>query len=163
MTRNLVGKVDFILADLGGSSHQLDTIERGFSFQGNGPLDMRMDSESQLKALDIVNQFSLEELSRVFWDLGEEKSAKLVARAIVRARTDQEITRTEELSEIIQRVKPRTRQTKKHPATKVFQALRILVNAELQELQALLETSLELLKPNGRIAIITFHSLEDRT
>ncbi|MCE9520053.1 MAG: 16S rRNA (cytosine(1402)-N(4))-methyltransferase RsmH, partial [Verrucomicrobia bacterium] len=155
-----VDQVDGIIADLGVSSHQIDTAERGFSFQQDGPLDMRMDSQSGRTAADIVNECSEEELARIFFELGEERLSRRVARAIIKRRAVRPFHRTLDLAECVASVLPR--RGKAHPATKVFQSLRLELNDELGALRELLEAAPRLLKPGGRIAIISFHSLEDR-
>lgn len=153
-------KFDGMLFDLGVSSPQLDAAERGFSFMQDGPLDMRMSS-SGTSAADVVNGAPLEELIRIFRDYGEERFAPRIARAIVNDRQTKPFERTLELAEMIARVAP-TRERNKHPATRVFQALRIHVNRELAELEGALKSSLTRLAIGGRLAVITFHSLEDR-
>lgn len=155
-----IGGVDGILADLGVSSHQIDTAERGFSFQKDGPLDMRMNSRAGLTAATIVNEWSAEDMRRIFQEYGEEPLARRAATAIVRRRAQRPFLRTLDLAETLASVMPRHGKT--HPATKVFQALRIEVNDELGALRDLLEQAPRLLKPGGRIVIISFHSLEDR-
>lgn len=152
-------KADGLLLDIGVSSRQLDAAERGFSFQKDGPLDMRM-GESSLSAADIVNGWAEEDLRQIFWDLGEEKSGRKIAAWIVGEREKKTFTRTLELADGIQNLLGRRGRT--HPATKVFQALRMAVNEELGELQAALASAVEVLKPGGRLGVITFHSLEDR-
>jgi len=151
---------DGIVLDLGVSSHQIDTAERGFSFQREGPLDMRMSREDPLTAADLVNGAAEEDLIRIFRDLGEEPQAKRAARAIVAARTRQPIAGTLELAGIIE--KALGRRGGHHPATRVFQALRIAVNAELASLERALSATRDWLAPGGRLAVISFHSLEDR-
>lgn len=159
----LIGKVAGIIADLGVSSHQLGSETRGFSFQFDGPLDMRMDMSSDLTAADIVNQWDETELSKLFWQFGEEPFAKRIARRIVAQRELAPIETTGQLSQLVAAATPYQKsKSKKNPATKVFQALRIVVNGELDEAQALLHASFEVLKPGGHLGIITFHSLEDR-
>ena len=158
VTRGL--KFDGMLFDLGVSSPQLDAAERGFSFMQDGPLDMRM-SGSGPSAADVVNQAPTEELIRIFREYGEERFAPRIARAIVQDRGTRQFERTLQLAEMIARVAP-TRERHKHPATRVFQALRIHVNAELQEIRHALELALKRLNPQGRLAVISFHSLEDR-
>lgn len=155
-----VGAIDGILLDLGVSSRQLDNAGRGFSFREDGPLDMRMDDRSGLTAAELVNTWDEAELVRIFREYGEEARAARVAREIVKARALKAVKTTFELSEIVGRVIPKTSQ--KNPATKVFQAIRIAVNAELEALEVALEKSVSLLAPKGVLAIITFHSLEDR-
>jgi 16S rRNA (cytosine1402-N4)-methyltransferase len=154
-------KFDGILFDLGVSSPQLDDPERGFSFMQDGPLDMRMTPGEGQSAADVVNRAPLAELIRIFRDFGEERFAPRIARAIVADRATKPFERTLELAEMIARV-ARSSERHKHPATRVFQALRIHVNGELKELEAALGTSLERLAPHGRLAVISFHSLEDR-
>lgn len=155
-----VHQVDGILLDLGVSSRQLDNGERGFSFMRDGPLDMRMDARNPMTAAELVNGASGEELTRIFRTYGEEPAAHRVATAIVRQRALQRIERTVELAAIIEGVIPR--RGPRHPATRIFQALRMAVNAELASLQSALEASIAHLRPGGRLAVITFHSLEDR-
>jgi 16S rRNA (cytosine1402-N4)-methyltransferase len=154
-------KFDGILFDLGVSSPQLDDPERGFSFMQDGPLDMRMTPGEGQSAADVVNRAPLAELIRIFRDFGEERFAPRIARAIVADRATKPFERTLELAEMIARV-ARSNERHKHPATRVFQALRIHVNGELKELEAAMGTSLERLAPHGRLAVISFHSLEDR-
>ncbi|MGA3179036.1 MAG: 16S rRNA (cytosine(1402)-N(4))-methyltransferase RsmH [Verrucomicrobiota bacterium] len=152
---------DGVVLDLGVSSPQLDLPERGFSFQSDGPLDMRMDAEEELTAAALLNQAGVEELARIFWEYGGEAHARRMARAIERQRRVEPLRRTRELAELIERVAPRGgRRT--HPATKVFQALRIAVNDEMGHLRRGLEAAVEILKPGGRLAAISFHSVEDR-
>jgi len=153
--------VDGVLLDLGGSSHQFDTPERGFSFREDGPLDMRQDRRLTRTAADILAESSEEELTRIFRTYGEEPFAKRLAVAVVQERARQPITRTIQLADLIRRVK-RGSHRSIHPATLVFQALRIAVNDELNQLQRGLEAAVELCRPGGRIAVIAFHSLEDR-
>jgi 16S rRNA (cytosine1402-N4)-methyltransferase len=152
---------DGVLLDLGVSSPQLDYAERGFSFQHDGPLDMRMDTRQLLKAADLVNGASAEELARIFKELGGERDARRFANTIVRDRVRQKFETTRQLAELIEKISPR-RGKKAHPATKVFQALRIAVNDELGSLKRGLDAAVKTLKPGGRLAVITFHSLEDR-
>jgi len=152
---------DGVLLDLGVSSPQLDYAERGFSFQHDGPLDMRMDTRQLLKAADLVNGASAEELARIFKELGGERDARRFANTIVRDRVRQKFETTRQLAELIEKISPR-RGKKAHPATKVFQALRIAVNDELSSLNRGLDAAVKTLKPGGRLAVITFHSLEDR-
>ena len=155
------GGWDGVLLDLGVSSPQLDFAERGFSFQQDGPLDMRMDTRQELTAAELVNGLEAEELARVFWELGGESQSRRIARAIVEDRRHRRFSTTEQLAGLIERVAPRHGK-KSHPATKVFQALRIAVNDETGNLERGLVAALRLLKPGGRLAVITFHSLEDR-
>jgi 16S rRNA (cytosine1402-N4)-methyltransferase len=154
-------KFDGILFDLGVSSPQLDDAERGFSFMQDGPLDMRMSKGEGPSAADVVNGASERELIRIFRDYGEERLAPRIARAIVADRESQPFERTRQLAEMIERV-ARSRERHKHPATRVFQALRIHVNGELAELETALQAAFERLAPQGRLAVISFHSLEDR-
>ncbi|MGH7817024.1 MAG: 16S rRNA (cytosine(1402)-N(4))-methyltransferase RsmH [Candidatus Binatia bacterium] len=153
--------VDGVILDLGISSHQIDSPERGFSFRAKARLDMRMDRRQELDAWQIVNQYAEAELERLFREYGEEPQARRIARAIVGARKIQSIETTEELAQLVARVKP-SWQRGHHPATQVFQALRIAVNQELNELERFLDKGYEMLRPQGRMAIISFHSLEDR-
>ncbi len=156
------GRVAGILLDLGVSSPQLDDPERGFSFRQEGPLDMRMDPTSGVSAADWLARAEEGEIATVLKEYGEERFARRIARAIVRTRESGEaIQTTGQLAEIIARANP-SRERKKHPATRSFQALRIYVNRELEELDRFLEQSIDLLAPGGRLAVISFHSLEDR-
>lgn len=158
-----VESVDGILLDLGVSSYQFDEADRGFSYRYDAPLDMRMDQRSQLSAKDIVNEYSEADLYRILRDYGEEKFAKNIAKHIVQARADKEIKTTFELNEIIKESIPaKMRAGKGHPSKQTFQAIRIECNKELDVLRDALEDMISLLKPDGRLAIITFHSLEDR-
>jgi 16S rRNA (cytosine1402-N4)-methyltransferase len=152
---------DGILFDLGVSSPQIDDALRGFSFTQDGPLDMRMSAGEGMSAADVVNGAPLEELIRIFRDFGEERLAPRIARAIVMDRQTKPFERTLELAEMISRV-ARSQERHKHPATRVFQALRIYVNSELKELESALDIALARLAPAGRLAVISFHSLEDR-
>ncbi|HEY2675612.1 MAG TPA: 16S rRNA (cytosine(1402)-N(4))-methyltransferase RsmH [Steroidobacteraceae bacterium] len=154
-------KFDGVLFDLGVSSPQIDEALRGFSFMQDGPLDMRMSAGVGKSAADVVNRASLEELIRIFREYGEERMAPRIARAIVMDRQVKPFERTLELAEMIARV-ARSKERHKHPATRVFQALRIHVNDELKELETALGLALERLAPQGRLAVISFHSLEDR-
>ena len=153
--------LDGVLLDLGVSSAQLDCPDRGFSLLRDGPLDMRMDVEQPLTAATIVNGESEKRLADIIWRLGGERESRKIAKAIVRARGNDEIRTTRELADIVERVKPR-RGKKTHPATKVFQALRIEVNDEFGELENGLKSVSSLLNEGGRLAVITFHSGEDR-
>lgn len=156
-------KVHGILLDLGVSSFQLDTAERGFSYMHDAPMDMRMNEEDALTAYDVVNRYSEKELTRIIRDYGEENWASRIARFIVEARTDEPIATTGQLVEIIKAAIPaKARRTGPHPAKRTFQAIRIEVNAELDHLKKAVEQLPDILAPGGRIAIITFHSLEDR-
>ena len=152
---------DGVLLDLGVSSPQLDSPERGFSFQHDGPLDMRMDTRQTLTAADLVNGAGAEELAKIFWEFGDERESRRLARAMVHDRERRRFETTRQLVELIERLSPR-RGKKAHPATKIFQALRIAVNDEMGSLKHGLEAAVKILKPGGRLAVITFHSLEDR-
>ena len=153
---------DGILADIGVSSYQLDTAERGFSFMKDGPLDMRMNQNIGEDASSWLNNAPEQEISHIIWKYGEEKKAKRIAKAIVEARKSFKIRTTKELAEIILEETPRRFNDKKHPATKTFQAIRIFINNELEELDLLLDFASKHLKIGGRTCIISFHSLEDR-
>lgn len=153
---------DAILADLGVSSMQLDQPLRGFSFMQEGPLDMRMDPHLEITAAEIVNSWSEKELGKIFRDYGEEKQWKLAARTIVKARGEQPLTTTTELKKVLVPVLSRYSKKGIHPLTLVFQALRICVNRELEVLENFLPKAIDLLVPGGRLAVISFHSLEDR-
>ena len=154
---------DAILADLGVSSPQLDTPHRGFSFQKDGPLDMRMNpAASTPSAQEFLQEASETQLREILWKYGEEPQARKIARAIVSERDTKPMTSTSELAALIQKTVSYSTKSRKHPATKTFQALRIHLNAELQELEAWLPQALSILKPKGRLCILTFHSLEDR-
>lgn len=155
------GSVDGVALDLGVSSMQLDEPDRGFSFMRDGPLDMRMGADGPTAA-DLVNTAEPAELSRIFWVYGEERNARRVAAAIARRRAEQPFSRTLEFAEFVERVQGGRRGAKVHPATRVFQGLRIAVNEELSELEAGLVAAERVLKTEGRLAIVTFHSLEDR-
>ena len=158
-----IDKVDGILLDLGVSSYQLDTPERGFSYMNDAPLDMRMDKRGERTAKDIVNGCSEGELYRIIRDFGEERFAKNIARHIVEARKKKEIETTGELSDIIKGSIPaKYRRMPGHPAKRTFQAIRIELNRELEVLEQSIDSMIEALKPGGRLCIITFHSLEDR-
>jgi len=152
---------DGVLLDLGVSSRQLDCPGRGFSFQHEGPLDMRMDTRQSLKAADLVNGASAGELAKIFGELGGERDALRLANAMVRDREKHKFETTRQLAELIEKISPR-RGKKTHPATQVFQSLRIAVNDEIGSLKRGLDAAVKLLKPGGRLAVITFHSLEDR-
>ena len=156
-------KLDGILMDLGVSSYQLDTPERGFSYRFDAPLDMRMDKEAKLTAYDVVNEYSLKDLTDVFFKYGEEPYAKKIAANIVKDRAIAPIKSTLDLVKIIEKsIPPKVRYSGSHPAKRVFQAIRIEVNGELSGLYEAILAAIKLLKKGGRIAIITFHSLEDR-
>lgn len=159
----LVGKIDGILLDLGVSSPQLDDAERGFSFMRDGPLDMRMDTTRGLSAAEWLDQVSIDDLTWVLKEFGEERFAKRIATAIVNFNktSGQKITRTLQLAQIISDAVP-FKDKHKHPATRSFQAIRIFINSELDELEKALNSALSVLAPEGRLSIISFHSLEDR-
>ena len=158
-----IGKVDGIMLDLGVSSYQLDTADRGFSYREDAPLDMRMDQRSEMTARDIVNDYSEMDLYRVIRDYGEDKFAKNIARHIVQERAKRPIETTGELTEVIRHAIPMKFQKKTgHPAKRTFQAIRIELNRELDVLRDSLDDMIDMLNPGGRLCIITFHSLEDR-
>jgi 16S rRNA (cytosine1402-N4)-methyltransferase len=159
--REGIGAIDGVALDLGVSSMQLDEPERGFSFAQDGPLDMRMGAEG-LTASDLVNALPERDLAAILSTLGEEKRARAIARAIVARRAEAPILRTGELADIVARVLGRRHDETKHPATRTFQALRLYLNEELLELARGLSAAEHLLKPKGRLAVVTFHSLEDR-
>ena len=160
--RGILG-VDGILLDLGVSSYQLDTAERGFTYREDAPLDMRMDQRAELSAYDVVNGYSEEQLVRILRDYGEERFARNIARNICTARQEEPIRTTGELTEIIKRSIPaKIRATGGHPAKRTFQAIRIEVNQELTVLEESLDGMIDLLNDGGRLCVITFHSLEDR-
>ena len=153
-------QVSGILLDLGVSSHQLETDYRGFSFNKDAALDMRMDPEGQtVTAADLINAGGEKELANLFWKFGEERDSRRIAKAIVEGRP---IVTTNQLAEIILKVSRKGKYDRTHPATRVFQSLRIAVNDELASLEAVLPQAMELLKPGGKLAVISFHSLEDR-
>jgi 16S rRNA (cytosine1402-N4)-methyltransferase len=156
--------VDGILLDLGLSLHQIEGSGRGFSFKRDEPLDMRMNAESDMTAADIVNHWGVDDLMRIFRDYGEERRARSIARAIVRARARQPIKSSKALADLVYRSMPpaAARSQKIHPATRVFQALRITVNHELDRLQRTLPMALDCLNSGGRLCVLAFHSLEDR-
>lgn len=156
-----VDSVDGVLVDLGVSSRQFDCDERGFSFQKEGPLDMRMGPSSKCTAADIVNTWDEQELARIFWEYGDERASRKIARFIVEHRQSTPFVTTTQFAASIEKLIPRGPR-KIHPATKVFQALRIEVNDELGSLRALLDSAESLLAPGGRLCVISFHSLEDR-
>ena len=158
-----IEKVDGILLDIGVSSHQLDEEERGFSYNKDAPLDMRMDETQDFTAWDVVNKYSEEELKRIIWDYGEERWAKRIAEFIVNERKTKPIDTTLQLVDVIKKAIPKkVRMEGHHPAKKTFQAIRIEVNGELEVLEKSIPKMCRLLNKGGRIAIITFHSLEDR-
>lgn len=157
----LIGRIDGILLDIGISSPQIDDAQRGFSFEKDGPLDMRMDQSAALDAAAIVNTYDEDKLAYIFKTYGEERFARRAARAIVERRKEQPFTRTLELASLLKAAIPGA-PGPKHKATRCFQALRIAVNSELDELQAALDGALQVLAPGGRLCVISFHSLEDR-
>ncbi len=158
-----IEKVDGILLDLGVSSYQLDTDERGFSYQHEAPLDMRMDDRNPMTAADIVNEYSLQELARIIREYGEDKFAQNIAKHICAEREKTPIDTTTQLAEIIKQAIPmKMRVTGGHPAKRTFQAIRIELNRELTVLKESIGTMIDILNPGGRLCIITFHSLEDR-
>ncbi len=160
-TRGITG-IDGILFDLGVSSPQLDNIERGFSYHHDARLDMRMDTTNDLSAYEVVNQYSYEQLVDIFYRFGEEKYAKSIAKKIISYRENTPIETTLELVDIIKEAVPFKYKRETHPARRIFQAIRIEVNKELEVLEKALEDAIELLNPDGRICVIAFHSLEDR-
>ncbi|EKO3441502.1 16S rRNA (cytosine(1402)-N(4))-methyltransferase RsmH [Vibrio fluvialis] len=162
---DLVGKVDGVLFDLGVSSPQLDDAERGFSFMKDGPLDMRMDPTSGMPVSDWLVQADLDDITWVIREFGEDKHARRIAKAIVAYREDEEnepLTRTSQLAKLISDAAPKSFKEKKHPATRAFQAFRIYINSELEEIDTALKGAASILAPQGRLSVISFHSLEDR-
>ena len=157
-----IDRIDGIVFDLGVSSPQLDIAERGFSYHNDAQLDMRMDRSKSFSAYNVVNEYSYEELVRILREYGEEKYANSIAKNIIKERTIKPINTTLELVEIIKKSMPFKAMRESHPARKTFQAIRIEVNNELEVLKIALESSIEMIKVGGRIAVITFHSLEDR-
>lgn len=158
---DITGKVDGVLLDLGVSSPQLDDAERGFSFMNDGPLDMRMDTTRGQTAAEWIAKADVEDISWVLRTFGEEKHAWRIANGIVDAREETPFTRTSELANIIKKIAPQ-REIKKHPATRSFQAIRIYINSELEQIEKVLDGSLNVLAEEGRLVVISFHSLEDR-
>ncbi|MBL4828810.1 MAG: 16S rRNA (cytosine(1402)-N(4))-methyltransferase RsmH [Aliivibrio sp.] len=161
----LVGKIDGVLLDLGVSSPQLDDAERGFSFMRDGPLDMRMDPTSGMPASKWLLTAELDDITWVLREFGEEKHARRIAKAIVAHRDDEEkepLTRTNQLANLISNAAPKNYKEKKHPATRSFQAIRIYINSELEEIEKALNGALSVLAQDGRLSVISFHSLEDR-
>ncbi len=164
LARLHIPRVDAVLLDLGVSSYQLDTAERGFSFMHDGPLDMRMDTTQSLTASQLVNESTAAALQTLLRQWGEERWAGRIARAIVRERQQQPIVRTRALADLVARTIPRAAWPNHiHPATRTFQALRMAVNGELEALQAALPQAVDALRPGGRLGVLAFHSLEDRT
>ncbi|EKO5121923.1 16S rRNA (cytosine(1402)-N(4))-methyltransferase RsmH [Vibrio fluvialis] len=162
---DLVGKVDGVLFDLGVSSPQLDDAERGFSFMKDGPLDMRMDPTSGMPVSDWLAQADLDDITWVIREFGEDKHARRIAKAIVVYRENEEnepLTRTSQLAKLISDAAPKSFKEKKHPATRSFQAFRIYINSELEEIDTALKGAASILAPQGRLSVISFHSLEDR-
>ena len=158
-----IEEIDGLLLDLGVSSYQLDTPERGFSYNSDAPLDMRMDKRKSLSAYDVVNGYSEEKLKKIFYEYGEERFSAAIAAAIVRKRQIAPIESTAELSDIIKyAIPPAAREGGHHPAKRTFQAIRIEVNSELDVIEPAIRDAVSMLRKGGRIAIITFHSLEDR-
>ncbi len=160
-SNDVIGKVSGILFDLGVSSPQLDVAERGFSFMNDGPLDMRMDTTRGETAAQWLARADVEDITWVLRTFGEEKHAWRIANAIVDTREESPLTRTGELAALIKKTAPQ-REIKKHPATRSFQAIRMYINSELDQIEQALAASLDVLKPDGRLAVISFHSLEDR-
>lgn len=158
-----VGTIDGLVLDLGVSSPQLDRAERGFSFRADGPLDMRMDPSQGDTAADLVNSLSERELERAIKEYGEERWARKIAQRIVTARQERPFETTLQLAELVERTIPRRFQEDRiHPATRTFQGLRILVNSELEQVEQGLQAGIEMVRPGGRLVVISFHSLEDR-
>ena len=158
-----IDKIDGVLLDLGVSSYQLDNASRGFSYMADAPLDMRMDTQNPLDAKQVVNEYSAEKLTKIFYDYGEEPFTKKIVQNIIDARKIAPITTTKQLSDIIKISVPKKIQaTHGNPCKRVFQAIRIEVNGELTGLEAVLNKMIQRLKVGGRIAVLTFHSLEDR-
>lgn len=158
----IIGKVDGIVLDLGVSSPQLDTAQRGFSFNQDGPLDMRMDPSVGSPASTWLAHATAKDIANVLRSYGEEKHATLIANAILRAREGKPITTTKALADLISNIYPRKYELNKHPATRSFQAIRIFINNELEDLKAVLKPIVEILNNNGRLVVLSFHSLEDR-
>lgn len=161
-TLGISGQVDGILLDLGVSSPQLDDAERGFSFMRDGPLDMRMDPTSGISAADWLAKADADDIAFVLREYGEEKFAWKIAKTIVERRETQPLTRTAQLAALIASVVPKSAKEKKHPATRSFQGIRIYINSELEQVATVLDGALDVLKPGGRLSVISFHSLEDR-
>ena len=157
-----IDKVDGILLDLGVSSYQIDTKQRGFSYMLDSSLDMRMDQTQELTAKKVVNTYSEEKLAKIIYEYGEEKFSRQIAKKIIEARNEKEINTTLELVEIIKEAIPHYNPNSGHPAKRTFQAIRIEVNNEIEPLYNTVKSAIECLKPGGRLCVITFHSLEDR-
>jgi 16S rRNA (cytosine1402-N4)-methyltransferase len=157
----LVGKINGVLLDLGVSSPQLDDADRGFSFLRDGPLDMRMDNSQGETAAQWIARAEIEDMAWVFKTYGEEKNSRHIARCIAADRDEKPFLRTKDLAELIARI-TKNKERNKHPATRVFQAIRIYINSELEQIDQALEGSLKVLAPEGRLSVISFHSLEDR-
>lgn len=158
-----IGKLDGAVIDLGVSSYQLDNAERGFSYMHDAPLDMRMDRRSEINAYEVVNNYSAQQLTKIFYEYGEEKWSKRIAEFIIDRRKDKPVETTFELVDIIKAAVPKgARMDGGHPAKRVFQAIRIEVNGELRILEQAIRDFVSVIKPGGRLAVITFHSLEDR-
>ena len=163
MARLGIERVNAILLDLGISSAQLDDAARGFSFQSSGPLDMRMDSRELMTASTIVNTYPRQELEKIFWEFGEERHSRRIAARIVEERSGSKIETTRQLADLVSRAVPSyARHRRLHPATRTFQALRLVVNREIESLEAFLLQVTEVLESKARIVILSFHSLEDR-
>lgn len=163
LSRMNVTAIDGFVLDLGVSSHQLDSAERGFSFQQDAPLDMRMDRDEEVTAADLVNELDSDELADLIWKYGEERFSRRIAAAIVRAREEKPVTTTLQLADIVRGAIPRRLQEDRiHPATRTFQALRIATNRELEAVEQGVRSAIRLLVPGGRGVVISFHSLEDR-
>ncbi|WP_114785107.1 16S rRNA (cytosine(1402)-N(4))-methyltransferase RsmH [Vibrio tetraodonis] len=163
--RGLVGKVDGVLLDLGVSSPQLDDAERGFSFMKDGPLDMRMDPTTGIPVSQWLLEAGLDDITWVIREFGEDKHARRIAKAIVNYRENEDnepLTRTSQLAKLISEAAPKSFKEKKHPATRAFQAFRIYINSELEEIDTALKSAASILAPHGRLSVISFHSLEDR-
>ncbi len=161
-SHGISGKVDGILMDLGVSSPQLDEADRGFSFMKSGPLDMRMDFSKGITAADWLAKAEEDDIVFALKTYGEEKFARRIARKIIETRTESPITTTDQLAELVRSTVPKSKVEKKHPATRTFQGIRIYINSELVEIEKALDASLDVLKPGGRLSVISFHSLEDR-
>lgn len=157
-----INKVDGILFDLGVSSPQLDDADRGFSYHNDAPLDMRMDISSNFSAYNVVNEYSMEDLTKIFYEYGEEEYSRNIAKKIIEYRQNKKIETTLELVDIIKSAVPMKRILKSHPAKKIFQAIRIEVNKELYVIEQVLPDAIDILNKGGRICVITFHSLEDK-